>query len=521
MFDTLINLISPLKTVYKFRSHRSSLLLFVVSSLLLTVTINSLQAKPKLKWAADSEGNAPYIFQDPRVPSELIGFEKDIIETICNEIGYEPVFIQNQWDGLIPGIERGDYDVAINGIEITNDRELVVNFSTPYYSTFEQLVVRNNNNSIFTLTDLAGKKVGTLKGAIAERILDAQGNIDVKTYDSESSAFQDLKNNKLDAVLIDSPPAVYFIGWNPDLKLVGPPIGEILYGVVVKKGNEELLNKINIALSKMQTTGKLREILDSWNMWNPYMAQRLNDKSAAKVKPYNYDYFISSQTSEMTATDKVMRYVSFLPIIAKAAWTTIEISVLSMILAILFGLLLALLRVYAPKPFSSLAILYIEVMRGTPLLIQLYFIYFALPTFGINVSPFLAAILGLGLNYSAYEAENYRAGLFSVPRGQMEAAISLGMTRNQALRHIIIPQAIRMVIPPITNDFISLLKDSSLVSVITMVELTKLYSQLAATYFDYTGIGILIAVVYLLLGLPFVKLSKIAENHFALDKRRN
>lgn len=482
--------------------------------------VNTALSKPKLRWAADSEGNAPFVFQDPRVPSRLIGFEIDIIEAICQEIGYEPVFVQNQWDGLIPGIERGDYDVAINGIEITNDRELVVNFSVPYYTTFEQLVVRNENNTIFTLNDLAGKKVGTLKGAIAERILEAQGNIDVKTYDSESSSFQDLKNRKLDAVLIDSPPAVYFTGWNPDLKLVGPPIGEIVYGIVVKKGNEELLNKINIALSKMQTTGKLREILDSWNMWNPYMAQRINDKSAAKVKPYNYDYFISCQTAEITIMDKLMRYVSFLPMIGKAAWTTIEISIISMILAIIFGLFLALLRVYAPKPFSSLAIVYIEVMRGTPLLIQLYFIYFALPTFGINVSPFTAAILGLGLNYAAYEAENYRAGLFSVPRGQMEAAISLGMTRNQALRHIIIPQAIRLVIPPITNDFISLLKDSSLVSVITMVELTKLYSQLAATYFDYTGIGLLIAAVYLVIGLPFVKISKIAENHFALDKRR-
>jgi polar amino acid transport system substrate-binding protein len=254
-------------------------------------------------------------------------------------------------------------------------------------------------------------------------------------------------------------------------------------------------------------------------MWNNSMAQRLNDKSDAKVKPTNFDDFISTQISTMDWKDYLARYISFLPMIGKAAITTIEISILSMVLAIVFGLLIALIRVYAPKPFSSLAVLYIEVMRGTPLLIQLYFIYFALPTFGINISPFLAAVIGLGLNYSAYEAENYRAGLFSVPRGQMEAAMSLGMTRNQALRHIIIPQAIRLVIPPITNDFISLLKDSSLVSVITMVELTKLYSQLASTYYDYMGTGIIIAAVYLLIGLPFVKLSKMAENHFALDKR--
>ena len=138
---------------------------------------------------------------------------------------------------------------------------------------------------------------------------------------------------------------------------------------------------------------------------------------------------------------------------------------------------------------------------------------------GIKISPTIAAIAGLALNYAAYEAEIYRAGLFSVPRGQMEAAISLGMGRTQALRHIIIPQAVRLVIPPTTNDFIALLKDSSLVSVITLVELTQIYGQIASAYFDYIIPGLIVAVMYLLLGLPFVKLSKMAEKKYATDKK--
>ena len=153
-------------------------------------------------------------------------------------------------------------------------------------------------------------------------------------------------------------------------------------------------------------------------------------------------------------------------------------------------------------------------------MISLYFIFYAAPSIGITLSPFLAAVIGLGLNYAAYEAENYRAGLTSVPRGQMEAAFSLGMSRRQSLKHVILPQAIRLVIPPITNDFISLLKDSSLVSVITLVELTKVYFQLASRYYDFIGIGIFIAIVYLLLGLPFVKLSKMAENKYIVDNRK-
>jgi polar amino acid transport system substrate-binding protein len=126
----------------------------------------------------------------------------------------------------------------------------------------------------------------------------------------------------------------------------------------------------------------------------------------------------------------------------------------------------------------------------------------------------LAAVLGLALNYSAYEAENYRAGIQSIPKTQMEAALALGMTQMQALRYVIIPQAIRMVIPPVTNDFIALLKDSSLVSVITMVELTKAYSELASIHYDYLGIGLLAAAMYFLIGLPFVRLARLAERYF-------
>src|SRR5207244_7091453 len=122
------------------------------------------------------------------------------------------------------------------------------------------------------------------------------------------------------------------------------------------------------------------------------------------------------------------------------------------------------------------------------------------------------------LNYSAYEAENYRAGIQSIPGTQMEAALALGMNRRQALRHVIIPQAMRLVIPPVTNDFIALLKDSSLVSVITMVELTKAYSQLASTYYDYIGIGILVASIYFFMGLPIARLSRYVEGRLAYMK---
>jgi polar amino acid transport system substrate-binding protein len=161
---------------------------------------------------------------------------------------------------------------------------------------------------------------------------------------------------------------------------------------------------------------------------------------------------------------------------------------------------------------------FIEVIRGTPLLIQLFMIFYGLPTLGIRLSPLWAAMIGLGINYAAYEAENYRAGIQSIPRGQLDAALALGLTRIQTIRKIILPQAVRLVIPPVTNDFIALLKDSSLVSVITMVELTKVYGQLASTYYDYIGIGLITAAIYFLLGLPIARLSRVLEARLAYMK---
>ena len=150
-------------------------------------------------------------------------------------------------------------------------------------------------------------------------------------------------------------------------------------------------------------------------------------------------------------------------------------------------------------------------MRGTPLLIQLLFIFYGLPNVGLRLSPFIACVLGLGLNYTASEAENYRAGLLPMPAGQWQAAYPLGLTQGKALRLVILPQAVRLILPPLTNDFISLLKDSSLVSALTMVELTGAYNRLATETFDYFGTGLLVAFLYLLLGLPFVRLARSME----------
>jgi polar amino acid transport system substrate-binding protein len=487
---------------------------------LLSLSLNAQPSKKILRYGADASSGAPYVFQNPKNIKQLIGFEVDIINEIAKDLGWKAKHVQNEWDGLIMGLERGDYDVAINGIEITEDRMEAVNFSIPYYMTYEQLVVRRDQEGIGTLADLVGKVVGTLDGSLAQRILEAKGGIDIRAYDDESNSYKDLEYGRLDAVLLDEPIAIYYAGWNPSLKLTGQPIGEVTYGIVLKKSDTLLLAKINQSINRLKKSGKLREILDSWKMWNFMMAGYINDHKESNIPPSNYKDYLETQGEKATFLKTLKRYIGFLPMLGEATLVTIGLSILSMLVAVTAGLILVLLRVYAPQPFSGLSVMFIELVRGTPLLIQLYFIFYALPSIGVKISPFIAGVIGLGLNYGAYEAENYRAGLFSVQRGQMEAAISLGMTRNQALRHVILPQAIRLVIPPMTNDFISLLKDSSLVSVITMVELTQVYTQLSGLYFDHLGLGLLVAGIYLLIGLPFVKLAKLAERKFTVDKRK-
>lgn len=473
-----------------------------------------------LRYGGDLEGGVPYVFEAPDKPGKLIGYEQEIIEAIAAELGKKAVFVQNDWDKLIPGLERNLYDIAIQGLEITPEHEEAVAFTQPYYITCLKLGVRRDSFLVNSLDDCHGKVVGTMKESVAQYILESMKDVDIRAYLTEVNGFEDLGNGRLDATLFDAPVALFYGGPRPDVKFVGPEIGRIVYGFAIAKKNEELLIQVDGVLNKMRQNGELRRILDRWNLWNGLTANEFQDFGPAKSMPVMYDTWVAHQHPVSGWQERLNRYRHVMPIFARAAVVTMEISLLAMLLAIVFGFILATIRVYAPRPLGILATIYIEIIRGTPVLIQLFFIFYGLPSLGIKFSPFLAGVIGLGLNYAAYEAENYRAGFISVPHSQMEAALALAMTRWQAIRHVIAPQAFRVVLPPVTNDFISLLKDSSLVSVITMVELTKAYGMVATTYYDYFGTGIIVAIIYLLLGLPFVRLARWTEKKLTVAYAR-
>jgi polar amino acid transport system substrate-binding protein len=163
---------------------------------------------------------------------------------------------------------------------------------------------------------------------------------------------------------------------------------------------------------------------------------------------------------------------------------------------------------HGPSWLRPLLTGYVEVLRGTPLMLQLYALFFLLPKAGLALPALVAAILGLAMNYSAYESEIYRAGLKAVPAGQFEAALALGMTKWQSLRHVLVPQAVRIVMPPVTSDFIALFKDTSVCSAITVIELTKRYSVLALSTGRIVELAVVTAVLYLCMSWPLALLSR-------------
>ncbi len=464
-----------------------------------------------LRWGADIEAGAPFSFKDPADPKKIIGFEAEIVEAIAKKLGMTVQFHQNNWEGLIQGLNRGDYDIVVNGLEITPDRREVVNFSRPYYITAERLTVASTNEEIKTLEDCEGKKVATLAASLAQRILAEQSfPMQVITYADEVNMYADLLTGRVDAVLMDEPIALYYAEPNERLKNVGELVGYMEYGIATRK-NDPLSAKIDEAVAELIRDGTIRRILERWGLWNSMTAKAWGMSEAPESEAVEYQRFVKTAFAEVSFKERIERYISFLPLLGKGAMMTLHISIVSMFLAMVVGLVVALSRLYGPWPIRWLAISFIEIFRGTPLLIQLFLIFYGLPHIGIRLDPFLSAVVGLGLNYGACEAENYRAGILSIPQSQVDASRALGLNRRQTLRHIVLPQAMRLVIPPVTNDFIALLKDSSLVSIITMVELTNTYGQLASTYFDYLGLGLLTALIYFLIGLPFVRLSRQLE----------
>jgi polar amino acid transport system substrate-binding protein len=313
-------------------------------------------------------------------------------------------------------------------------------------------------------------------------------------------------------VLLDLPIAIYYARPNPDLAFAGPPFAPGTYAIALSKGNTELKRQLDAALGNIIRDGRMRAILERWELWDDEQAgldtERGNDAERGR--------------DIIAASREAWTLSRYGPLLLASTGMTIFLAFASFALAVVLALPIALARLYGPTPLRWAAVAYVEVFRGIPVLLLLYVLYYGLADLStagglgssLRLDPLQAAILGLGLNYAAYEAEIYRAGISSVPHGQWEAAASLGMTGWLAFRRIILPQSIRTILPPMTGDFVALFKDTSIVSTIAVVELTKQYQILSKSSMKYLEIGLLTAALYLAMSVPLGIVSRRLERHW-------
>lgn len=482
---------------------------FLLASRLLPVsaadTLDAIRSRGELLWGADAEGGAPYVFPDADQPEKLTGFEYDLADALAAKLGVKARMVQNQWDQLIPALERGNFDIILNGLELTAENQQHIVMSRPYFVYAQQIVTRKSTQGVARLEDLKGKAVGVLSATVAQRLVEKMGGADRRIYPGNVECFRDLKAERIEAVVLDLPIALYYAKPDAELKFSGDPFAPGYYALGVRKEDVALVAALNQAVVELSADGTIEKICHKYGIW---------DERQQGIKDYQPEV-----VARRKSISTLREWPKYLPLLLRGAVTTVELSVLGMALAVVLGLVIVLLRLYGILPLRWFARAYVEVIRGTPLLIQLFLIYYGLPQIGIKFNPFFAGVLGLGLNYAASEAENYRAGIQAIPRGQMEAALALGMSRTQALRRVILPQALRLVIPPVTNDFIAMFKDSSIVSVITMVELTKVYGMLAMSTYDYIGLGLMTAGIYFALSYPASIFAHWLERRLRYDRR--
>ncbi len=428
---------------------------------------------------------------------QFAGFDIDLMNAIARELGVRAVFINSGFDGIFPALQNGTFDAVISSVTITPERGAAMLFSDPYYDSGQLIAIRKGTQGIATPEELSGKTVGVQINTTAQIDLEKRAGVKVAVYNTIDLALLDLKNGRIDAVVSDAPVLRYMIRQSfTDLTTVGRRFTDEKFGIAIAQGNEDLRRAVNAALWRITESGEYDRINTKWF---GEAAERAADMAASETQKKAFDFGIVRRT-----------WTLFL----KGVWLTARLALLSLALGLPIGLLLALARVQSSKILSTPAAVYVEVMRGTPLLVQILFIYFVLPSFGINIPAFWSGIIALTLNSAAYIAEIFRAGILSIDAGQMEAARSLGMSHTQAMRRIILPQTFRRVVPPMTNEGIALLKDSSLVSVIGLTELARTGQELASRYAAPLTIWPMVAIFYLLLTFPLTRVAEYLERRW-------
>lgn len=433
-------------------------------------------------------GFAPYEYYSN---GQIVGVDIDIAREIAKYLNRELVIKDVAFDSIISEVKTGKSDIGAAGISYTEEREREVNFTNSYAESKQVIIVRKDGY-FYDINGLNKKKVAVQLGSVADDYITSNyPDIELVREKKFLAAIQDLKDSKVDAVVMDEVPATKLV--TSEMVIMEEPVLTDSYGMVIAKDNPELLEAANFVINKLKANNEIDNYL-------------LNHMGVNDVKGDN---------GLINRFYKSVIYDGRYKFILEGLKNTLLIALGAVIIGIVLGLLAAIsnnvyLNTGKFKILNLLSKAYVTVIRGTPSTLQLMIIYYVIFK-QTNINIVLVGIVAFGINSGAYVAEIIRSGFNSIDKGQWEAGYALGLSYKQVVGKIILPQSIRNILPALGNEFITLVKETSIGAYIGIVELTKASDIIASRTYDYFFPLILIAIIYLIITLLLSRLINLME----------
>ncbi|GAA2571477.1 ABC transporter permease subunit [Mycolicibacterium diernhoferi] len=431
---------------------------------------------------------APFSYHDPAT-GQLAGYDIDVAKAVGEKLGVPVEFVETPWDSIFAALEANRFDIVANQVTITPERQAKYDLSEPYSVGEGVIVTRADDDSITSLDDLKGKTTAQSTTSNWAQVARDAG-ADVEAVEGFAQAITLLNQGRIDATVNDSIAVYAYLAETGDtsVKIAAQTGQQSDQGFAARK-DSGLLPELDGALEDLRADGTLSQISQR------YLSADATGGAQTQTGPAT-----DQQPPQVRSTLQLV--LDNLWPLAKAALTmTIPLTIISFALGLVIALAVALARLSSNPVLSNVARFYISIIRGTPLLVQLFIVFFALPEFGVRIDPFPAAVIAFSLNVGGYAAEIIRSAILSVPKGQWEAAETIGYNRAGALRRIILPQATRVAVPPLSNTLISLVKDTSLASTILVTELLRQAQIVAAPTFEFFAMYGTAAIYYWLICL--------------------
>lgn len=420
---------------------------------------------------------------------EYAGIDIELAKKIAKDNGVKLKIVNMQFDSLLGALKTGKIDMIISGMTPTAERKKEVDFSDNYMTVDQKVVVRKKDKDKYkTLKDLAHHRIGAQKQTTQEEL--AQKEIegaDVQSLTRLPEVILSLKSNKVDAIVMDSAVGKAYLEQNEELTFSDASFADSKKqtAIAIPKDSPKLLKRVNQSITDVNDHNLLAK-------YEKIAADAMQDDGSFLTK---YGAFFLTGIK-----------------------STIVISLIGVVLGAVFGSMFALMKISTIRPLKWFASAYIEFLRGTPLLVQVFLVFFGTTAvLGLDISAFICGAIALVINCSAYIAEIIRAGINAVDKGQMEAARSLGLSYSQTIKSVIMPQAIKKILPALGNEFVTVIKESSIVSVIGVSEIMFNAQVVQGASFDPFTPLLIAAVLYFILTFTLSRLMSFLEGRMSIS----